>query len=155
MSKIIEGSLDAAGFSFALVVSRFNDIVSKGLLAGAMDGLKRHGAKDADITLSWVPGAFEIPIVAQKLAQTKKYDAIICLGAVIRGSTPHFDYVASEASKGIAKISLELNIPVIFGILTCDTLEQALERSGAKEGNKGFSAAQSAIEMVNIFAQIK
>ncbi len=150
MVKIIEGNLDASGIKVAIVVSRFNDLISKGLLDGALDCLKRHGAKDTAIDVAWTPGAFETPLVAKKLAASKKYDAIICLGAVIRGATSHFEYVASEASKGIAKVSLDSGVPVIFGILTTDTLEQALERAGAKPGNKGFSAALSAIELANL-----
>jgi 6,7-dimethyl-8-ribityllumazine synthase len=153
MGKTIEGKLDATGLKFAIIVSRFNDLVSKGLLDGALDCLKRHGAEEASIDIIWAPGAFEIPVVAKKLA-AKKYNAIICLGAVIRGGTPHFDYVASEAAKGVAKVSLDSGIPVIFGILTTDNLEQALERAGAKPGNKGFAAAMSAIEMANVLGQV-
>ncbi len=153
MGKTIEGKLDASGLKFAVIVSRFNDLVSKGLLDGALDCLKRHGAGDESIDIIWAPGAFEIPVVAKKLA-AKKYNAIICLGAVIRGGTPHFDYVASEAAKGVAKVSLDSGVPVIFGILTTDNLEQALERAGAKPGNKGFAAAMSAIEMANVLGQI-
>ncbi|OGC12749.1 6,7-dimethyl-8-ribityllumazine synthase [candidate division WOR-1 bacterium RIFOXYC2_FULL_37_10] len=154
MVKVIEANLDASSGKFAVVVSRFNDMISKGLLEGALDCLKRHGAKDAAVTVVWGPGSFEIPLLAKKLAQTKKYDAIICLGAVIRGATPHFDYVASEAAKGVANVSLNSGVPVIFGILTTDTLEQAIERAGAKPGNKGFSAALSAIEMVNLAKEL-
>jgi len=153
MGKTIEGKLDATGLKFAIIVSRFNDLVSKGLLDGALDCLKRHGAGEESIDIVWAPGAFEIPVVAKKMA-TKKYNAIICLGAVIRGGTPHFDYVASEAAKGIAKVSLDSGVPVIFGILTTDNLEQALERAGAKPGNKGFAAAQSAIELANVLTQV-
>ena len=153
MGKTIEGKLDASGLKFAVVVSRFNELVSKGLLDGAMDCLKRHGAAETDIDVVWAPGAFEIPLIAKKLA-AKKYNAVICLGAVIRGGTPHFDYVASEASKGVAKVSLDSGVPVIFGILTTDNLEQALERAGAKPGNKGFSAALSAIELANVVSAI-
>jgi len=148
MGKIIEGNLDAGKLKFAIVVSRFNELVSKGLLGGAEDCLKRHGAKDANIDVVWVPGAFEIPLVAQKLA--KDYDAVICLGAVIRGATAHFEYVAGEVAKGIAKVALDSGVPVIFGVLTTDNLEQALERAGAKPGNKGFAAAMSAIELANL-----
>lgn len=154
MAKIIEGGLDASGLKVAIVVSRFNDMVSKGLLEGALDCLKRHGAKDSAIEIIWVPGAFEAPLIAKKLASTKKWDAIICLGAVIRGATTHFEYVAGEAAKGIAKVSLDTGVPVIFGILTTDNLEQALERAGAKPGNKGFAAALSAIELANLEKQI-
>lgn len=148
MVKVIEGNLDASKLKFGIIVSRFNDLISKGLLAGAEDCLKRHGAKENSIEVVWVPGAFEIPLIAKKIA--KNYDAVICLGAVIRGATPHFEYVASEAAKGIAKVSLDSGVPVIFGILTTDNLEQALERSGAKPGNKGFAAALSAIELANL-----
>ncbi len=148
MGKTIEGNLDAGKLKFAIVVSRFNELVSKGLLGGAEDCLKRHGAKDANIDVVWVPGAFEIPLIAKKIA--KDYDAVICLGAVIRGATAHFEYVAGEVSKGIAKVSLDTGVPVIFGVLTTDNLEQALERAGAKPGNKGFAAAMSAIELANL-----
>jgi 6,7-dimethyl-8-ribityllumazine synthase len=152
VGKTIEGNLDASKLRVAIVVSRFNELVSKGLLAGAEDCLKRHGAKEENVDVIWVPGAFEIPLVAKKIA--KNYDAVICLGAVIRGGTPHFEYVASEAAKGVAKVSLETGVPVIFGILTTDNLEQALERAGAKPGNKGFAAALSAIELANLAKQI-
>lgn len=152
MGKTIEGNLDAGKLKVGIIVSRFNELVSKGLLAGAEDCLKRHGAKETNIDVIWVPGAFEIPLVAKKVA--KDYNAVICLGAVIRGGTPHFEYVASEAAKGIAKVSLDSGIPVIFGILTTDNLEQALERSGAKSGNKGFAAAMSAIELANLSKEL-
>jgi 6,7-dimethyl-8-ribityllumazine synthase len=148
MGKVITGNLDASKLKFGIIVSRFNELASKGLLAGAEDCLKRHGAKDANVDVVWVPGAFELPLIAKKIA--KDYDAVICLGAVIRGGTPHFEYVAAEAAKGIAKVSLDSGVPVIFGILTTDNLEQALERSGAKPGNKGFAAAMSAIELANL-----
>ncbi len=148
MVKVFEGNLDASKLKVGIIVSRFNELVSKGLLGGAEDCLRRHGAKDANIEVIWVPGAFEIPLVVKKVA--KKYDAGVCLGAVIRGATPHFEYVASEAAKGIAKVSLDIGVPVIFGILTTDNLEQALERAGAKPGNKGFAAALSAIELANL-----
>ncbi|MFA6431968.1 MAG: 6,7-dimethyl-8-ribityllumazine synthase [Candidatus Margulisiibacteriota bacterium] len=148
--KVIEGDLDGSKLSIGIIVSRFNELVSKGLLGGAEDCLKRHGVKE--IEAYWVPGAFEMPLVAKKIA--KKYDAVICLGAVIRGGTPHFEYVAAEVSKGIASVSLSEGIPVIFGVLTTDNLEQALERSGAKEGNKGFNAALSAIELANLSKEI-
>ena len=148
MVKTIEGNLDASKLKFCLVVSRFNELISKGLLEGAMDCLKRHGAKETNLDLVWVPGAFEMPMIAKKIA--KEYDAVICLGAVIRGATAHFEYVAAEAAKGIAKVSLDTGVPVIFGVLTTDNLEQALERAGAKPGNKGFAAALSAIEMANL-----
>lgn len=150
----MEGQLDASKLKVGIVVSRFNDMVSKGLLEGALDCLRRHGAKESAIEVAWVPGAYEAPLIAKKLATSKKYDAIICLGAVVRGATAHFGYVAAEAAKGIAKVSLDTGVPVIFGILTCDTLEQALERAGAKPGNKGFAAAQSAIELANLNNQL-
>ena len=148
MVKTIEGNFEAEKLTVAIIVSRFNELVSKGLLGGALDCLKRHGAKEASLEVIWVPGAFEMPLIAKKIA--KDYDAIICLGAVIRGGTSHFDYVAAEVSKGIASVSIETGTPVIFGVLTTDTLEQALERAGAKSGNKGFSAAMSAIELANL-----
>ena len=149
MSKIIEGNLLAKGKRFALIVGRFNDFISEKLVSGALDALIRSGADKEDIDIVKVPGAFEIPLVAKKLAQ-QNYDAIICLGAVIRGATPHFDYVSAEVSKGIATVSLEAQLPVIFGVITTDTIEQAIERAGTKAGNKGWDAAQAAIEMVNL-----
>lgn len=152
MGKVVEGNLDASKLKIGIVVSRFNELVAKGLLAGAEDCLKRHGAKEENIDIFWVPGAFEISLVAKKIA--KNYDAVICLGAVIRGGTPHFEYIASETAKGVAKVSLETGVPVIFGVLTTDNLEQALERAGAKPGNKGFAAALSAIELANLSKQI-
>ena len=152
MVNKIEGNLDASKLKVGLIVSRFNDMVSKGLLDGALDCLRRHGAKEANIDVVWVPGAFEIPMVAKKMA--KDYNALICLGAVIRGGTPHFEYVASEAAKGVAKVALDTGVPAIFGILTTDNLEQALERAGAKPGNKGFAAALSAIELANLSKEI-
>ena len=152
--KIKEGILDAKGLTFSIVVSRFNDLISKGLLEGAVDCLKRHGADESKIEVIWAPGAFEVPLVARKAIEKSKPDAVICLGAVIRGGTPHFDYVASEVSKGVAKVSLDTGVPVIFGVLTTDNLEQALERAGAKPGNKGWSAALSAIETANLLKQI-
>jgi 6,7-dimethyl-8-ribityllumazine synthase len=148
--KTNEGNLIASGLRFGIVIGRFNEFISSKLLGGAIDGLVRHGAEESAIEVSWVPGAFEIPLVAQKMANLKKFDALICLGAVIRGSTPHFDYVASEMSKGIAKISLDTGLPVIFGVLTTDTIEQAIERAGTKSGNKGYDAAVTAIEMANL-----
>jgi len=148
--KTYEGKLIAQGLRFGIVVGRFNEFISSRLLSGAIDGLVRHGAEESDIEVSWVPGAFEIPLVAQKMAASKKFDALICLGAVIRGSTPHFDYVANEMSKGIAKVSLDTGLPVIFGVLTTDTIEQAIERAGTKAGNKGYDAALTAIEMANL-----
>jgi 6,7-dimethyl-8-ribityllumazine synthase len=155
MSIKFEGHLQAKDKSFALVVSRFNEFISNKLLEGALDCLQRHGAKDENISIYWVPGSFEIPLIAKKLAIKKEIDAVICLGAVIRGSTPHFDYVASEVSKGIANVSLETNKPVIFGIITSDTLEQAIERAGTKSGNKRWDAALSAIEMSDLIRKIK
>jgi 6,7-dimethyl-8-ribityllumazine synthase len=152
MGKIVEGNLDASKLKFGIVVSRFNELISKGLLAGAEDCLKRHGAKEANVDVVWVPGAFEIPLIAKRIA--KDYDAVVCLGAVIRGGTPHFEYVASEAAKGVAKVALDSGVPVIFGVLTTDNLEQALERSGAKPGNKGFAAALSAIELANLSKEL-
>jgi len=155
MGKTIEGNLIAKGKKFCVVASRFNDFVTKELIAGCLDTLIRHGSSEQDTTVVWVPGAFEIPVVAQKLARTKDYDAIICLGAVIRGSTPHFDYIASEVAKGIAQVAQSTGLPVIFGVITADTIEQAIERAGTKDGNKGRDAALSAIEMANLLGQIK
>jgi len=155
MSKVIEGNLIAKGKKFGIIASRFNDFMTKELVSGCSDTLLRHGVLDQDLTISWVPGAFEIPLVAQKMAKTKSYDAIICLGTVIRGATPHFDYIASEVAKGIAKASSDSGIPVIFGIITADTIEQAVERAGSKDGNKGRDAALSGIEMVNLLEKIK
>jgi len=154
MSKRFEGMLLGKGLKFGLVVSRFNEFFSKKLLEGAQDALLRHGVNEEDIEIAWTPGSFEIPLIAQKLAQTKKYDAVICLGAVIRGGTPHFDYIAGEVTKGIAKVNLDTGVPVIYGVITTDTLEQAVERSGTKAGNKGFAAAVSAIEMANLVKSI-
>lgn len=154
MPKIVEANLIAKGKKFALVVSRFNDFITERLVGGAVDALVRCGAKDDDIDVVKVPGAFEIPLIAKKMAQKKKYDAVICLGAVIRGATPHFDYVSAEVSKGIAVVSIESEIPVIFGIITTDTLEQAIERAGTKSGNKGFSAAMAAVEMANLLEAV-
>ena len=155
MPEIIEGRISAEGFSFAVLVSRFNDFISSKLVEGAMDALKRHGGNEDQVSLIKVPGAFEIPLAAKKLAESGKFNAIICLGAVIRGSTPHFDYVAAEVSKGIAQVALESKVPVTFGVLTTDNLEQAIERAGSKLGNKGWDAAIAAMEMVNLFKQIK
>ena len=154
MPKYIEGHLNASGFKFAVVVTRFNDFITEKLLGGTLDALTRSGAQGDDIDVYKVPGAFEIPLVAQKVARTGKYDALVCLGAVIRGATPHFDYVASEMSKGIAAVSLETGVPLSFGVLTTDTIEQAIERAGTKAGNKGWDAAISAIEMVNLTKKI-
>lgn len=152
--RVIEGNLSAAGKRFGIVVSRFNDFISERLLGGAIDALVRSGAKEDDVTIVRVPGAFEIPLAARKMAAMKGLDAVICLGAVIRGSTPHFDYVASEVSKGVAHVGLEAGIPVIFGVLTTDTIEQAVERAGTKAGNKGFDSAMAAIEMANLMAEM-
>ena len=154
MTKIIEGKLTAKGKKFGVVISRFNNLISSQLLLGAQDCLVRHECKQDDITVAWVPGSFEIPLAAKKMANSKNYDAVICLGAVIRGGTPHFDYIASEVSKGIANVGLETELPVIFGIITADTIEQALERAGTKAGNKGWDAALAAIEMVNLLGKI-
>jgi 6,7-dimethyl-8-ribityllumazine synthase len=154
MSNLYEGTLLGKGLKFGVVVSRFNDFITAKLLEGARDALLRHGVKQEDIDIARVPGAFEIPLVAQRLAQTKKYDAIICLGAVIRGGTPHFEYVAAEVSKGIARVSLDTGLPVSFGVITADTLEQAIERAGTKAGNKGFDAAVDAIEMASLLKGI-
>jgi len=153
--KKVEGKLIAKGKRFGIVVSRFNDFITKELIAGCLDTLIRHGAEDKDLVIVWSPGAFEIPLVAQRLAKSKSYDAIICLGAVIRGSTPHFDYIAAEVSKGVAKVSLDTGLPVVFGVITADTIEQAIERAGTKDGNKGRDAAISAIEMANLLEQMK
>ena len=150
MNKQFEGMLLGKGLRFGLVISRFNDFVTKKLLEGAHDALIRHGVNEADIEVAWVPGSFEVPLVAKKLAQSKRYDAVVCLSAVIRGGTPHFDYIAAEVTKGVAKVSLETGLPVIYGVITADTLEQAIERAGTKMGNKGFEAAEHAIEMANL-----
>lgn len=152
--KIVEANLIAEGLRIGIVVGRFNEFIVSKLLGASIDGLKRHGVDDDDIDIVWVPGAFEIPLIAKKMAKNNKYDAIICLGAVIRGSTPHFDYVCSETSKGIASVSLSTEIPVIFGVLTTDTIEQAIERAGTKAGNKGYDAAVSAIEMANLLKEV-
>ena len=154
MPKIVEGKLLAQGKKFSIVVSRFNDFITERLLGGAMDALTRCGASEDDIEIVKVPGAFEIPLVAKKLAAKGTYHAVICLGAVIRGSTPHFDYVSAEVSKGVAMVSLEAEVPVIFGVLTTDTIEQAIERAGTKAGNKGWSAGVSAVEMTNLMDAI-
>ncbi len=154
MPRTIEGTLSAKGFTFGIIASRFNDFITGRLVDGALDGLLRHGAADGDVAVVRVPGAFEIPLAAQRLARAKKYDALICLGAVIRGATPHFEYVSSEVSKGVAAVSLETGVPVIFGVLTTDTIEQAIERAGSKSGNKGWDAALSAIEMVSLLKQL-
>jgi 6,7-dimethyl-8-ribityllumazine synthase len=150
MGKALEGNLLGKGLKFGLVTSRFNEFITKKLLEGAEDALLRHGVNKEDIDVAWVPGSFEIPLVAKKMALTKRYNAVICLGAVIRGGTPHFDYIAAEVTKGIAMVGLESGLPVIYGMVTADTLEQAIERAGTKEGNQGFKAATSAIEMANL-----
>ena len=152
--KIIQGELQAKGLKFAIIVSRFNDFITGKLLEGAVDGLLRHGTKDEDIDVIKVPGAFEIPLTAKKVASKGSYNAVICLGTVIRGATPHFDYVAAEVSKGVAAASMETGVPIAFGVLTTDTIEQAVERAGTKSGNKGFDAAMSAIEMAQVFKKL-
>lgn len=154
MIQQIEGSLQAGKFRFVLLVSRFNSFITQQLEQGAIDALRRHGASDEQIHVVYVPGAYEIPLVAQKLARSGNYDAVLCLGAVIRGGTPHFDYVAGEVSKGVAQVAMDTGIPVIFGILTTDSIEQAIERAGTKAGNKGFDAAMTALEMVQLLDQI-
>lgn len=152
--KKIEGKLTAGNNRFGIIVGRFNEFIGGKLLDGALDALRRHGADEEEIEVAWAPGSFEIPLVAQKMAKTGRFDAIICLGAVIRGATPHFDYVSSEVSKGVASVGLETGVPVIFGVLTTDSIEQAIERAGTKAGNKGFEAAMAAIEMVNLLEEI-
>ena len=152
--KVIQGELQAKGLKFAIIVSRFNDFITGKLLEGAVDGLLRHGAKEEDIEVIKVPGAFEIPLTAKKVASKGSYNAVICLGTVIRGATPHFDYVAAEVSKGVASVSLETGVPIAFGVLTTDTIEQAVERAGTKSGNKGFDAAMTAIEMAQVFKKL-
>ncbi len=154
MAKIIEGTLNAKGMRFALVASRFNDFITSKLLEGALDTLKRHGAADQNLTVVWVPGSFEIPLISRKLAASGKYDAVVTLGAVIRGATAHFDYVAAEVSKGVAQVGLETGVPVIFGVLTTDSIEQAIERAGTKAGNKGSDAAMAAMEMVDLIKNL-
>jgi len=154
MPKIIEGHLQAKGYRFALVVSRFNEFISERLLSGCLDALYRHGAVDEDLQIFKVPGSFELPLVANKLAQSKQFDAVICLGALLRGSTPHFDFLSAEVVKGIANSALQTGVPISFGVLTADTLEQAIERAGSKLGNKGWDAAISAIEMVNLYRNL-
>jgi len=148
--RIFEGNLVAQGLRVGIVVGRFNEFIVSKLLGGALDGLKRHGVEEDNIDVAWVPGAFELPLIAKKMANSNKYDAVICLGAVIKGSTPHFDYVCAESSKGIASVALSTEKPVIFGVLTTDTIEQAIERAGTKAGNKGYDAAVTAIEMANL-----
>lgn len=153
--KVYEGKLVSKGVKVGIVAARFNEFITSKLLGGAIDGLKRHEVKEEDIEVAWVPGAFEIPLIASKMAKSGKYDAVICLGAVIRGATSHYDYVCSEVSKGIAAVSLNSDIPVLFGVLTTDTIEQAIERAGTKAGNKGFECAEGAIEMVNLIREIQ
>jgi 6,7-dimethyl-8-ribityllumazine synthase len=152
--KQYEGKLVASCLRFGLVAARFNEFITNKLVGGSLDALRRHGASEDDLEIVWVPGAFEIPLVAQKMALSKRYDAVICLGAVIRGATPHFDYVSSEVSKGIANVGLQTGVPIIFGVLTTDNIEQAIERAGTKAGNKGFDAAVTAIELVNLLKQL-
>ncbi len=152
--KTVEGNVVAEGIKIGIVGARFNEFIVSKLISGARDGLVRHGVKDDDITLAWVPGAFEIPLVAKKMAMSGKYDAVICLGAVIRGATSHYDYVCAEVSKGIAAVGLESGIPVMFGVVTTDNIEQAIERAGTKAGNKGYDCALGAIEMINLAKQL-
>jgi len=154
MARLFEGVLLGKGLKFGIVVSRFNEFITKKLLEGAQDALLRHGVGEGDIDVAWVPGAFEIPLVAKNMAQSKRYDAVICLGAVVRGTTPHFEYIAAEVTKGIAKVGLDTGLPVSYGIITADNLEQSIERAGTKAGNKGFDAAVDAIEMVNLLKEI-
>ena len=154
MPRVIEGKLISKGKKYGIIVSRFNEFISSKLLGGALDALTRHGVKDEEVTVVWTPGSFETPIAAKRMAESGKYDAIIALGAVIRGATPHFDYVAAEVSKGLAHVALSSGVPVLFGVLTTDTIEQAVERAGTKAGNKGFDAAVAAIEMANLVEQL-
>ena len=153
--KTFEGKLVAQNMKVAIVAARFNEFITSKLIGGAMDGLTRHGVQEEDISLAWVPGAFEIPLIASKMAASGKYDAVICLGAVIRGSTSHYDYVCAEVSKGIAQVSLQSQVPVLFGVLTTDTIEQAIERAGTKAGNQGHDCALSAVEMVNLIREVE
>jgi 6,7-dimethyl-8-ribityllumazine synthase len=155
MPKVYEGHLVSQNLKYGIVVGRFNEFITSKLLSGALDCLKRHGVQDAEIEIAWVPGAFEIPLIAQKMAESRKYDAVITLGTVIRGSTPHFDYVCNEVAKGVSAISLKTGVPTIFGVLTTDSIEQAVERAGTKAGNKGWEAAASAIEMANLSKQFQ
>jgi len=151
MGQTFEGKLTGEGLRFGVVVSRFNEFITMKLLEGALDALRRHGVDDGDVDIAWVPGSFEIPLAAKRLAESERYDAVICLGAIIRGATPHFDLVASEAAKGVAAVAVGSGLPTLFGVLTTDTIEQAIERAGLKAGNKGFEAAMAAIEMANLF----
>jgi 6,7-dimethyl-8-ribityllumazine synthase len=155
MATIFEGHLISQNAKYGVVVGRFNEFITGKLLSGALDALKRHGADEADVDIAWVPGAFEIPLIAQKMAESGRYDAVITLGAVIRGSTPHFDYVCNEVAKGVSAIGLKTGVPTIFGVLTTDSIEQAIERAGTKAGNKGWEAAATAIEMANLVRQLK
>ena len=155
MRKVIQGKMDAMGKKFGIVVSRFNEFITSKLVDGAMDTLVRHGTGELDVDIVWVPGAFEIPAVAKRMVASKKFDAVICLGCVIKGDTPHFDYIAAEVSKGVAALGMESDIPVVFGVLTTDTIEQSIERAGTKSGNKGSDAAMNAIEMVNLYKILK
>jgi 6,7-dimethyl-8-ribityllumazine synthase len=154
MAHTIQGKLDAKGIRFAIVISRFNNFISDRLLSGALDALERHGAASGDITVVWVPGSFEIPLAAKRLATSGKYDAVLCLGALLRGGTPHFDYIAAAVTKEIGALGGETGVPVIYGVLTCDTMEQAVERAGLKSGNKGAEAAMAAIEMAEVMKQL-
>lgn len=153
--RVLEGNVVAKGIRVGIVAARFNEFITSKLVGGALDGLKRHDVKEEDIDVAWVPGAFEIPLIASKMAKSKKYDAVICVGAVIRGSTSHYDYVCSEVSKGITSVSLNSDIPVMFGVLTTDNIEQAIERAGSKAGNKGYECATGAIEMVNLICRLE
>ena len=154
MGNVIQGELLGQGKKFAIVISRFNEFITSRLLSGAQDCLERHGVAAKDIDVAWVPGSFEIPVTALRIAQTHRYDAVVCLGAVIRGQTPHFDYIAAEVSKGVAQVAMTTGVPTIFGVITSDTIEQAVERAGTKSGNKGADAAASAIEMANLFGKL-
>jgi 6,7-dimethyl-8-ribityllumazine synthase len=155
MSRVYEGSISGAGKKFGIVVSRFNEFISLRLLEGAMDCLRRHGAADDDISIAWVPGAFDVPAVAKRMGDSGRYDALVCLGAVIRGATPHFDYVASEVAKGVAQVSVSTGVPTVFGVVTADSLEQAIERAGSKAGNRGWDAAESAMELAGLYAALE
>lgn len=155
MTKVYEGNLVGSGLKIGIVAARFNEFITGKLLSGALDALKRHGVSEEDVSVAWVPGAFEIPLTAKKMAESNKYDAVITLGTVIRGATPHFDYVSGETAKGVANVGMQSGIPVIFGVLTTDTIEQAIERAGTKAGNKGWDAAVSAIEMANLYRSLE
>ena len=155
MSRVFEGNITGKGRKFGIVVSRFNEFVSLRLLEGTMDCLRRHGASDEDISVAWVPGAFDIPAVAKRMGDSGSYDAVICLGVVIRGATPHFDYVASEVAKGVAQVASDTGVPAVFGVVTADSLEQAIERAGSKSGNRGWDAAQAAMELADLYATLE